>query len=128
MAEPGDAEIEVLRAAIEHVSVGRRAVARADDQLDGAYRDLMSAVIPVAEKVSADDVRAAFADQIDDVDRAILHGLAQGVPRSSLHTRLGIKRREVDERIPRLHKLAGTETLFQLGRAASALGWLTAAS
>jgi hypothetical protein len=113
-----------LRAALAQLVAARDAASRADTEIVAAHRDLVRALLDVIATIPAERIRAAFAEEITDVDRAILHGLADGLSRRSLHTRLGISRRDIDERIPRLHRLAGTTTQFQLGRAAAALGWL----
>lgn len=122
------AEAVALRVAVDHVAAGRTASAKAEAMIVAAHRELMAALIAVAATIPSEEIRGAFADQVDDVDRAILRGLDQGLSRNALHTRLGISRRDIDERIPRLHRLAGTITPFQLGRAATALGWLEPAS
>lgn len=62
---------------------------------------------------------------IDDMDRALLDAFNRGVLRADIPALLSLTKRQVDDRLRRLRELTGSQTPFQLGRAAQALGWLT---
>jgi DNA-binding NarL/FixJ family response regulator len=123
--DPAVALARSVRAAAARVESTHAGVAAAHDDVAAAYRELMRTVQAAPSLVAADALRAAFADAVDDTDLAILRALDNGVARERIARTVGITRSAVDQRLPRLHAIAGTKTLFQLGRAAFALGWLT---
>lgn len=112
-----------LRLVVRHVREREATLAGAQDDVAQAYLTLLARLTAAAPSIAPQHVRAVFADQIDDTDRAILRGLDEG-PRSTLESRTGISKGVINRRLPRLHLIAGTTTNFQLGRAAHALGWL----
>lgn len=124
---PGDDEAFLvgLRLVVGRVQRREARLTDADAQVAQAYAELLATLTAAAASIPREPVRAVFAAQIDDIDRAILRGLDQG-PRSTLESRTGISRAVIDRRLHRLHRIAGTTTQFQLGRAACALRWLDA--
>lgn len=124
---PDDDEpsLVALRLVVARVQRREARLVDAETQVAQAYAELLATLTAAAGRLPRQHVRAVFAAQIDDTDRTILRGLDRG-PRSTLESRTRISRAVIDRRLPRLHRIAGTTTQFQLGRAAHALGWLDA--
>ncbi|HEU0130964.1 MAG TPA: AsnC family protein [Mycobacteriales bacterium] len=89
-----------------------------------ATRDVAEALKAVLRLAAVGSPVEAFAPLVDAVDRAILTALLEGVSARALPGRVGLKKHVVRERVARMKVLTGADTLFQLGVAAGAFGWV----
>lgn len=118
---------EAVRAAGVQVHDDQGAVRDAVRSLVKAYGSLEGALAVAVAALPRAPVEAERAAQADATDRRILAALAEGVPRTAVWKRLGMRRRDVDERMQRMHALAESSTLFMLATRAVEYGWLVLA-
>lgn len=117
---------EALRPVVEEIRRGHDLLqGESYDVLLGAYREMTGAVMSLSRlRLRGTSPATGASDLIDETERSILAALDRGVLITNIARELGVTRRTVNRRLKRLRKLTGTETPFQLGRAAHALGWL----
>lgn len=126
MLDEGAAAIaEAVRAAGAEVREGHGALRQVVGSLTAAYAALEQRVALAQSALPRGGIPHELADFADVTDRRLLAALARGVPRTRLWKELGMRRRDVDTRMKRLHAAAKAENLFMLGAHASEFGWLT---
>ncbi len=123
-ASQDDALDDLLVEAARLVDAGHQLLADGQAATLAAYRRLTEALTVASRRRARPDTDGALAGLIDDTDRRLLRHYDRGGARATLPRELRVPRSEVNARINRLRALTGTVTMFQLGRAAHAFGWL----
>lgn len=120
-----DATLTVLRGIAHNLSATHQAFVDREAALYDAYRATARGLAGLLRLIKhpALDLRL-FDDQVDAADLALLDALNRGVQVENLPRLLRITRHNAKNRQRELYRVTGTETLFQLGRAAAARGWV----
>ena len=120
--------LEVLRDVSGHLGATHHAFVEREAAVYDTYRTTGRLFSQVLLRVSPAGRRVVpvFPDQVDEVDLRVLAALDSGVKREQIGQHAGIPRQESYDRVRALNDATGTETLFQLARAATSRLWIPA--
>jgi DNA-binding NarL/FixJ family response regulator len=125
----GDELVDALRPLVAELTRAHDlALGDAHDLLVRCYRELTASLLMLTRRagMGAGATSDGIAPElIDDTDRLILDALDRGILVTQIAREVHLSTRTVNRHLKRLRQVTGAQTPFQLGRAASSLGWLS---